>query len=243
MQIAERRGQSASEAAVVCRNIQFCAGTKEILSGVSLTVQPGEIAGVLGPNGAGKSTLFRIISGIVPPDAGWVRLFGRPAGVGTLSDTALLPDRSKLPGWLTVREWLGFAARLYPDWDSDRAVELVDSLEVPLEASISALSRGQDARLQMLTCLARRARVVLLDEPFAGVDLVSRERIATSVVRELASGERAFLIATHDVRELEQLFDRIVFLDQGRVISEESVEALRARGVSVEQRYREVFGA
>ncbi|MCL6600678.1 MAG: ABC transporter ATP-binding protein [Alicyclobacillus macrosporangiidus] len=243
MQVAERRGQSAGEAAVVCRDVQFCAGTKEILSGVSLTVQPGEIAGILGPNGAGKSTLFRIISGIVPPDAGWVRLFGRPAGVGTLSDTALLPDRSKLPGWLTVREWLGFAARLYPDWDSDRATELVDSLEVPLGSRISTLSRGQDARLQMLTCLARRARVVLLDEPLAGVDLVSRERIAASVVRELASGERAFLIATHDVRELEQLFDRIVFLDQGRVISEESVEELRARGVSVEQRYREVFGA
>ncbi|SFU59398.1 ABC transporter ATP-binding protein [Alicyclobacillus macrosporangiidus] len=241
--VAERYAEAAGEAAVVCRDVRFRAGTKEILSGVSLTVQPGEIAGVLGPNGAGKSTLFRILSGIVPPDAGWVRLFGRPAGVGTLSDTALLPDRSRLPGWLTVREWLGFAARIYPDWDPDRAAELVDHLQVPLESRISTLSRGQDARLQMLTCLARRARVVLLDEPFAGVDLVSRERIATSVVRELASGERACLIATHDVRELEQLFDRIVLLDRGRVMTEESVEALRARGISVEQRYREVFGA
>ncbi|MCL6548483.1 MAG: ATP-binding cassette domain-containing protein [Alicyclobacillus sp.] len=120
-------------------------------------------------------------------------------------------------------------------------MELVKSLQVPLDSRVSALSRGQDARLQLLTCLARRARVVLLDEPLAGVDLVARECIASTVVRELAEGERAFLIATHDVRELEQLFDRIILLDEGRVVAVEEVEQLRLRGLSVEQRYREVF--
>ncbi|MCL6548482.1 MAG: ATP-binding cassette domain-containing protein [Alicyclobacillus sp.] len=104
---------SGGEPAILCEDVRFAAGGKEILLGVNFAVQPGEIAGVLGPNGAGKSTLFRIVSGIVPLDAGTVRLFGRPAGVETLSDTAFLPDRSKLPGWLTVREWLEFASRLY----------------------------------------------------------------------------------------------------------------------------------
>jgi ABC-2 type transport system ATP-binding protein len=118
---------------------------------------------------------------------------------------------------------------------------LQHALDVQLDTKISGLSRGEEARLQLLTCLARRARLVILDEPFAGVDLLSRERIASSVVADLADGERTFLIATHDLREFESLFDKVIFIGNGRILAEESVDRLRACGTSVESRYREVF--
>lgn len=232
---------SQEKAAIDCTRVDMRIGKKEILRHINFAVQPGEVAGLLGPNGAGKSSLLRIIAGLIPPNAGSVTLFGKTAGVATLADTALLPDRGKLPTWLTARAWLAYAERIYPDWDVDRSEDLIRSLGIKLDARISTLSRGEEARLQLLTCLARRARVVLLDEPFAGVDLVSRERIATSVVRELAGGERAFLVATHDIREMENLFDRIILLADGEVLEVDVVERLRERGSSVEQRYREVF--
>jgi ABC-2 type transport system ATP-binding protein len=229
-------------AAVWCRDVTVRIGRRTILNRVTCQVQPGEIAGLLGPNGAGKSTLFRVMAGLLRPVEGEVRLFGQPAGVESLADTALLPDRGRLPDWLTPGEWIEYAERLFPDWDMDRAKDLHERLEVPLGTPIRNLSRGQEARLGLLTCLARRARVVLLDEPFAGVDLVSRERISDTVVRELAGGDRAFVIATHDIRELESLFDRVILLGGGRVVEEALVEDLRRRGSAVEQRYREVFG-
>jgi ABC-2 type transport system ATP-binding protein len=153
----------------------------------------------------------------------------------------MLPDRSNLPGWLTVREWLGFAGGIYPDWDEAKAQELLRELSVSPESQISAMSRGGEARLQLLTCLSRQAPLVILDEPFTGVDLISRERIASAVVGELADGTRTFLIATHDIREMELMFDRLILIGEGRVQSIEDVELLRQSGKSVESRYREVF--
>ena len=232
---------SISFPAIDCRRIGFRIGRKIILKEIDFSVQPGEIAGLLGPNGAGKSTLLRIIAGISPPSTGEVRLFGKPAGVETLADTAFLPDRGKLPVWLKCGEWIRYAEQLYPDWDKNQAMELSESFAIHLDARIGSLSRSEEARLQLLTCLARRARVVLLDEPFAGVDLVSRQRIAHSVVRELAESDRGFLIATHDIVEMETLFQRVILLGNGEVLGNHLAEQLREQGTSVEQCYREVF--
>jgi ABC-2 type transport system ATP-binding protein len=231
----------SADPAVVCKNVSFRLKKKHILNDVSFTILRGQIVGLLGPNGAGKSSLLRILSGLTPPDDGSVHLFDRSTGVDVLPKIAFLPDRGKLPNWLSSAEWLKFASQIYPDWDFDRAESLANSLEIKLHTRISALSRGEEARLQLLTCLSRTAPLVILDEPFTGVDLVSRERIASSVVADLADGERTFLIATHDIREMENLFDRIILLGDGTIQGVYDVEQLRAQGSSVESRYREVF--
>lgn len=230
-----------NEFAVECRDVTMKAKKKTILDGVTCRVPAGSMTGLLGPNGAGKSSLFRLISGLVQPDSGSVTVFGRPAGPGQLINMAVLPDRGSLPSWLTAAEWLTLAAGLYPDWDAAVSEELQESLGINRMARIAAMSRGEEARLQLLTCLSRRAPLVILDEPFTGVDLVSRERIASTVVSSLADGNRTFLIATHDIREMEHLFDRLLLIDGGRIVGEEDVESLRQKGRSVESRYREVF--
>lgn len=227
--------------AIQCSDVSVRIGRKQILDAISFSIDAGQIAGLLGPNGAGKSTLLSLISGIAPVTHGEIRVFGERAGVSTLRKTAYLPDRGKLPNWLCVYEWIEFAANLYLDWDAERAETLIDALRVKQDAKMSALSRGEEARLQLLTCLARSVPLVILDEPFVGVDLTSRERIAETVVREMANDARTFLIATHDIREMQQLFDRIVLIDEGRIQSVDEVESLQMRGLSVERRYREVF--
>ncbi|WNS43327.1 ABC transporter ATP-binding protein [Paenibacillus sp. MMS20-IR301] len=228
-------------AAVECRSLSFKVKHKVILNDISFIIPQGSITGLLGPNGAGKSSLLRIITGLTPAEAGSVSINGQPAGIARLGELSMLPDRSSLPGWLTVREWLGFAAGIYPDWEEARAQELLASLSVSADALISTLSRGEEARLQLLTCLSRRAPLIILDEPFTGVDMISREVIAATVVGEMADGTRTFLIATHDIREMELLFDRLILIGGGAIQGIEDVEQLRRSGQSVESRYREVF--
>lgn len=227
--------------AIQCENITMRVKKKEILKNVSFAVQQGHIVGLLGPNGAGKSTLMRILSGLTPPTSGRVELLGEEAGVSTLRLLSYLPDRGRLPGWLTSGEWLSFARDIYPDWDRDHAEELIRSLKIQLHTRISALSRGEEARLQLLTCLARKTPIVILDEPFTGVDMISREQIASSIVSALAEENRTFLIATHDIREMENLFDSIILIGNGQIYATDDVEDLRRKGKSVESRYREVF--
>ncbi|MET3291030.1 UNVERIFIED_CONTAM: ABC-2 type transport system ATP-binding protein [Brevibacillus sp. OAP136] len=227
--------------AIECKNVSMSIRKKTIVQHASFSIAKGKIAGLLGPNGAGKSTLLRILTGMTQPTSGYVRLFGERTSVSTLSRLSFLPDRGKLPAWLTAREWLQFASDIYPDWDAERAEQLTGSLAIKLDTRISSLSRGEEARLQLLTCLARTTPLVILDEPFTGVDLLSREQIASTVVADLADGERTFLIATHDIKEMENLFDTIVLIGNGHIHAVDDVEGLRCAGKSVESRYREVF--
>ncbi|WP_019119412.1 ABC transporter ATP-binding protein [Brevibacillus massiliensis] len=227
--------------AIDCRQVSLRRGKKEILREVTFTVGHGQIAGLLGPNGAGKSTLLRILTGLLEPTSGEVRLFGQPAGISSLRQLAFLPDRESLPHWLSAADWLFFSEGIYPDWDPQKAAYLTDRLSIKLGTRISDLSRGEEARLQLLTCLARKAPLVILDEPFTGVDLISREQIASTIISDLADGERTFLIATHDIREMENLFDRLILIGGGQIQAVDDVEELRTAGKSVESRYREVF--
>jgi len=227
--------------AIECKQVSIQLRKKQILHDVTFRLEKGRIAGLLGPNGAGKSTLLKVCSGLVEPSSGSVTIFGERAGVSTLGKMAVLPDRGKLPGWLTVGEWLGFAAELYPDWDGGYAEQLVETLGVKRGARIAALSRGEEARLQLLSCLARKSPLIVLDEPFTGVDMISRETIASTVVADLADGERTFLIATHDIREMERLFDYLILIGDGQIRFRGEVDRLREQGLSVESHYRDVF--
>lgn len=231
----------AKAPAIRCVDVTLRVKKKTVLDGVSFEIPAGSLAGLLGPNGAGKSSLMRILTGMFPPDSERAELFCAPAGPERLGVLSFLPDRGQLPPYLGAGEWLRLAAGLYPDWSPARMEELIDKLDVDRGQRIGSMSRGQEARLQLLTCLSRQAPIIMLDEPFAGVDMVSRESIAQAVVGELADGERTFLIATHDIREMENLFDRIVLIGEGRMLGCHDVETLRAGGRSVESCYREVF--
>ncbi|MDI9260677.1 ABC transporter ATP-binding protein [Alicyclobacillus sendaiensis] len=228
-------------AAIECDRVGFAYTKRPILHEISLRIQAGEMVGLLGPNGAGKTTMLRIIAGMLRPEAGHVRVLGQAPGWRTLFHTALLPERGHLPGWLTVGEWFTHARRLYPDWSEESERRLVADLALRLDRPIARLSRGEVTRVGLVTCLARRAEVVLLDEPFTGIDPLGREIIASAMVRECGELGRTVLMATHDVRELEPLFDRVLFLKDGSIAADETADAIRARGLSVASRYREVF--
>ncbi len=208
------------------------------VDGLSLALPSGEVVGLLGTNGAGKSTTLKLMAGLLYPDAGRVRLEGREPRRAR-GDIAFLPERGQMYEWLDARRAAGLFGTLYPDFRSARFRELLEQLEVP-DRSLNQMSKGQRARFLLAATLARKVRLYLLDEPLGGVDLITRDRILAALVSEWRE-DATYLLSTHEVAEAEGIFDRAVFMKEGRVVLSASAEELRERGQSVAQAFREVL--
>lgn len=210
----------------------------EGLRGVTLEFPAGEVTGILGLNGSGKSTLLKILAGLLTPSEGTATVFGGPPRRNR-ARVVYLGETDALWAWMTPADAERFMSGLYSDFDRVRFNELVDSLEVPRRRT-KAMSKGERGRLRLAMALARSAKLYLLDEPLAGIDLLSREKILTSIVREWHTDE-AILLSTHEVAEAEALFDRVVLLRDGQLALDARAEGLRTDGKSVVDVFREVL--
>ncbi len=208
------------------------------LKGVSLTLAPGQVVGLLGLNGAGKTTLLKVAAGLLLPDQGEVRLLGEPPRAAR-GQAVYLPEHSPWPERTRPAEVARLLAGADPRFDPARYRELAGFLEVP-DRPFAQMSKGQRARANLALALARRTPLYLLDEPLAGIDLISRDRILKALVHEWRA-EAAVLLSTHEVSEAEGIFDRAVFLKDGRVMLDTGVEELRAQGKSVVETFKEVL--
>ncbi len=205
---------------------------------LTLALPAGEVVGLLGTNGAGKSTTLKLMAGLLYPDAGVVRLENKPPRAAR-GEIAFLPERGQMYEWLDPKAAKSLFSTLYPDFRPQRFDELLAQLEVP-RRSLAQMSKGQRARFLLAAALARKARLYLLDEPLGGVDLITRDRILAALVSEWRE-DATYLLSTHEVAEAEGIFDRAVFMKEGRVVLNVSAEELRARGQSVAQAFREVL--
>ena len=205
---------------------------------LSLEFPAGEIVGVLGLNGSGKSTMLKLMAGLLFPTKGEITVFGGSPR-GNRARTVFLGETDTLWPWMTPNDARRFMAGLYPDFDAVRFNELLDVLEVP-QRKTKAMSKGERGRLRLVMALARSAKLYLLDEPLAGIDLISREKIMMSLVREWHTDE-TILLSTHEVAEAEGLFERVVYLRDGRLALDARAEQLREQGKSVVQTFKEVL--
>jgi len=212
--------------------------TAEGVRDLTLDFPAGEIVGVLGLNGSGKSTLLKLIAGLLFPTTGMITVFDRPPR-GVRSRVVYLGETDTLWPWMTPEDAERFMGGLYPDFDPARYRELLDALRVPMRKT-KAMSKGERGRLRLAMALARSAKLYLLDEPLAGIDLISRETILTSLVREWHTDE-TILLSTHEVAEAEGLFERAIYLRDGRLALDARAEELRERGKSVVETFKEVL--
>lgn len=205
---------------------------------LTLEFSAGQVTGVLGLNGSGKSTLLKLLAGLLLPTAGAISVFGqRPRR--SRAKIVFLGENDALWSWMTPADAERFMVGLYEDFDPDRYAELLEALEVPRRKT-KTMSKGERGRLRLAMALARSAKLYLLDEPLAGIDLISREKILSSIVREWHTDE-AILLSTHEVAEAEGLFDRVILLRDGRLALDAEAEALRETGKSVVETFREVL--
>ena len=216
--------------------------TKNALRDINLKFQEGKIYGLLGPNGSGKTTLMKIIADLHKQSSGDILICDEKPSHKTRAYVAFMPTENFIYGWMKVKESLKFYEDMYPDFDRQKADELVKFMELDMNQKVSSLSTGQRARLKITLTISRRAKIYMLDEPLNGLDPISRTKIKECIIEQF-NAEGVMLISTHLVNEIEQILDEVVFLSHGQVILQGETEALRIqKGKSLEDIYREVYG-
>jgi ABC-2 type transport system ATP-binding protein len=220
----------AEEPVIQLRDVTRRFGPKTALARVSLAVPRGAVFGLVGPNGAGKTTLIRHVLGLLRPQTGSVRVFGRdpvadPPGV--LGRVGYLSEENDLPGWMRVAELLRYCRAFYPRWEDAYAEELRRTFELPPEARVGNLSKGQRARAGLLVALAHRPELLVLDEPSSGLDPLVRRDILGAIIRTIAEEGRTVLFSSHLLDEVERVSDHVALILQGRLAFSAELDDLK----------------
>ncbi len=208
---------------------------QEALHDLTLEVPPGSVFALVGPNGAGKSTAIKIIMNLIRPSAGRAEVFGVDStrlGAPQLAQIGYVSENQKLPEWMRLGYFLDYCRAFYPSWDPVLAAELIRNFELPLDRRLSALSRGMKVKAALAVSLAYRPRLIVLDEPFSGLDLLVREQVIRSIVD--STPEATVLLASHDLSEIESFATHVAYLNEGRLEFVEEMEALAARFREIE---------
>jgi ABC-2 type transport system ATP-binding protein len=202
------------------------------LRDVSLRLAAGQIMGLVGPNGAGKSTTIRILMALVQQDRGDVRVLGHamPADQAAAKrDVGFVSEDMRLYGHATLAWHMAFIAGIYSSWDPDYARLLLTRFNLRPEQPIKSLSHGERVKAALLLVLARRPRLLVLDEPTTGLDPVGRHEVLTELMEVLRDERRAVLFSSHNTHDVEQISDQITFIDRGRIIDSSDKETFLER--------------
>jgi ABC-2 type transport system ATP-binding protein len=195
--------------------------------------------GLVGPNGSGKTTLLKLIFGFCRPSYGEIKIDGKSPGLEVKSKAAFYPETDSLYQWMRARDLIGWYSNFFSDWNKEKEQELVDFFKIPLHHYIAHLSKGLRAKLKLVLVLSRDAKLFLLDEPFSGIDPLSRTNMVSGILKTYREGQ-IFIFSTHIVAEVEALFERTIFMKEGNVVIDDASDVLREKyGKSIEQIFRE----
>ncbi len=217
------------------------AGNLYALSDLHLSLGSGEIVGLLGPNGSGKTTLIKLINDCLYPTAGTITVNGNPIGTASKEDIAYLPDCTFLNESMRVNSLLNYYQDFYRNFDKDKAWNMLRDLGIDQNARMKTLSKGTKEKVQLVLTMSRNAKLYILDEPIGGVDPAARDYILRTILSNY-SEDATVLISTHLIADIENVLDRVLFLKQGQLVLNSTVDEIRSeKGKSVDALFREVF--
>jgi ABC-2 type transport system ATP-binding protein len=204
----------------------------EALAGLNVQVPKASICGFLGRNGAGKTTTIKVLLGMSRPTSGRARVFGLAADVQEDSvrirqRTAFVSEDKDLYEYMTVGEIVRFTASFYPHWRGDLEQRYFRIFELAADAKIKTLSRGMRTKVALLVALSRGSDLLILDEPTSGLDPAAIEQVLQTLVSHVASQETTVFFSSHQIAEVEQIADRVVIIDRGRVSVSGALDDLR----------------
>lgn len=223
------------------KNVSKKYKRKQVLKDMSFTAEKGEITCLIGINGAGKTTIMKSIMALTPIDRGEILIDGKKICKDMYEKITYIPDRLTMLPSYTIAESFEFMADFYKAWNEQRATELLAFFQLEPSEKISGLSKGNMAKVNLLLGLALDVDYILMDEPFSGIDIFSREQIANVFTSHLIEN-RGVIITTHEINDIEHLIDKAVLIGDGRVLKEMNVEQTReVEGKSVVDVMREVY--
>ena len=226
---------------LACKDLSKNYGAVPALNHVNLTVEAGRIVGLLGPNGRGKTTLIKLANGLLTASEGGLLVCDERPGRITHSLVSYLPERTCIPLWMSTQQLLDFYKDFYPDFRREAAMEMLQHLGIRMNQRIKQMSKGTREKVQLIMVMSRQASLYLLDEPIGGVDPATRDYILNTIIGNY-SPDAAGGISTPLIADVEKVLDDVIFINQGQVVLQSSVDEIRERNnMSVDALFREVF--
>src|SRR4051794_13036156 len=233
--IPQKKRSAEAMTCIEARGLRKSFGKNIALDGVSLHVEEGRILGLIGPNGAGKTTALNAILGLTPYQ-GELRVLGRDPWAERdqlMRDVCFISDVAVLPRWIKVEQALEFVAGVHPRFDRAKAESFLAKTTIHRASKVRELSKGMVTQLHLALVMAIDARLLVLDEPTLGLDILFRKQFYDSLLNDYFDRDRTIVVATHQVEEMQHVLTDIMFLDRGRIVFESSIEALEARYAEV----------
>ena len=223
------------------KNVTKRYGKKIVLDDVSMKIAKGEITCLLGLNGVGKSTTMKAIMRLIPINKGDITIDGEKIGPKNIHKIAYVPD---IPihdlGW-TALENLNFAEVFYPNFDRKKADRLIEFLKLPANKKLKELSKGNLARFNLIVGLCQYSDYLLLDEPFSGIDVFTREAFISALKSEFLEEGQTVLITTHEIDEIQTIADHVVLLEEGQIFRTFSKADAEIEGLSIVEKMRTLY--
>ncbi len=222
-------------ACIEARGLRKSFGTTVALDGVDLRVEEGRILGIIGPNGAGKSTALHAILGLTPHQ-GELRVLGRDPWTERdqlVRDVSFIADVALLPRWIKVSQALDYVAGVHPRFDRAKAEGFLAKTDIKRASRVRELSKGMVTQLHLALVMAIDARLLVLDEPTLGLDILYRKRFYDSLLNDYFDRSRTIVVTTHQIDEIQDVLTDFAFLNRGRIVLESSMEAFESRYLEV----------
>ena len=220
---------------IEARGLRKTYGATRALDGVDLTVDEGRILGLIGPNGAGKTTALNALLGLTPCE-GSLKVVGRDPWRerdALMRDVCFIADVAVLPRWMKVSQALAYVAGVHPRFDRARAEAFLARTSIPHGKKIGKLSKGMVAQLHLALVMAIDAKLLVLDEPTLGLDILFRKQFYDSLLNDYFDGRRTIVVTTHQVEEIQHVLTDLVFIRDGRIVLESTMEGFETRYAEV----------
>ena len=220
-----------TEVVIKANNISKKYDDSYALDGIDIEVSKGQIMGLIGPNGAGKSTFLQSVLGLLKTE-GNLEVLGldpRKDRHKLLKEVCSITDVAVLPKWMTVAQLLSYMEGVHPSFDINKCISILSRTNIKLPSKIKVLSRGMVVQLHLSLVMAINAKVLILDEPTLGLDLVYRKDFYSQLIEDYYEGNKTILISTHQVEEIEGVLSDAVFMNQGRIVMKDSIESINKK--------------
>lgn len=217
-------------------------GRKEVLKSISFNIKKGEITALLGMNGVGKSTILKIIMDLVKKDSGEVLIDGEVLNIKNLDKLAFVPDVKNAYNGMNIKESFEYMECFYDRWDYKKAYKMLAEFELKDDEKIDKLSKGNLEKLKIILGFAQNADYIIMDEPFSGIDIFTRDMFLKSLIN-YTSEDVAIIITTHEIKDIENIADRVLMIKDGIIKEDFYMEDMRCKeGISLIDKMREIFG-
>ena len=213
---------------VHARSLQKFYGKFKALDGVNLDIPHGAICGLIGPNGAGKTTTLKALIGLCDVD-GELQVAGRDPRVARhklMEDVCFIADVGILPKWLKVSQVIDYVEGVHPKFDRSKAEQLLSTTQIPANKRVKELSKGMVTQLHLALVMAIEVKLLVLDEPTLGLDIIYRKEFYDRLLNDFYDGDRTIIISTHQVEEIETLLSHLLFINQGTIVLDSPMSEL-----------------